>query len=90
MVGVAALDQHIKFFEGNYGATAAVSWRAGRREVITGLSMEKGRLRSELGNLAILNILRHIIIVWFFMRRRRMGKKKWTGVALDVCMCACT
>lgn len=93
MVGVAALGQHIKLFEGNYGVTAAVSWRGGRREVITGLSMEKGRPRRELGNLAILNILRHIIIVWFVARwrrrRRRKEKKKRTGVALGVCMCAC-
>lgn len=73
LVGVAALGQHIKFFEGNYCATAAVSWRAGRREVITGLSKEQGRPRSELGNLAILNVLRHVIIVCFFLRG---GKKK--------------
>lgn len=87
---MVALDQHIKFFEGNYSATAAVSWRTSRREVVTGLSMENGRPRRELGNLAILNILRHIIIVWFFMRSSRTEKKKngqewrWMSVCVRV------
>lgn len=79
LVGAAALDQHIKFSEGNYGATAAVCWRASRREVITGLSMEKGRPRRELGNLVILNILRHIIIVWFFREEEEEEEEKKTG-----------
>lgn len=66
----AARDQHIKFFEGNYSVTAAVSCERqtwGHYEAVNG----KGRRGGSQGNLAILNILRHIIIVWF-----GEGKKK--------------
>lgn len=61
---MAVLDQHIKFFEGNYSVTAAVSCKRqtwGHYEAVNG----KGRRGGSQGNLAILNILRHIIIVWF-------------------------
>lgn len=96
LLGVASLNQHIKFSEGNYSATAAVSWRTSRREVITVLSMENRRPRREPGNLAILNILRRVIIVWFFVRSRRRTKKKkkkksgqeWRWMCVCMCVCA--
>lgn len=79
---MVVLDQHIKFLEGNYSATIAVSWERqtwGHYRAVNG----EGRRGESQSNLAILNILRHIIMVWL--------RKKWTGAVLDTCtyLCVC-
>lgn len=79
---MVVLDQHIKFLEGNYSATIAVSWERqtwGHYGAVNG----EGRRGASQSNLAILNILRHIIMVWL--------REKWTGAVLDLCtyLCVC-
>lgn len=83
---MVVLDQHIKFLEGNYSATSAVSWERqtwGHDGAVGG----EGRREESQSNLAILNILRHIIMVWFGEKMDRSGTG-WVCVR-DFCPTSC-
>ncbi len=86
---MVVLDQHIKFLEGNYSVTITVSWERqtwGHYGAVNG----EGRRGESQSNLAILNILRHIIMVWF---GEKNGQEwHWLSYAcMRVCvwMCVC-
>lgn len=82
---MAVLDQHIKFLEDNYSVTIAVSWKKqtwGHYWAVNG----EGRRGESQSNLAIVNILRHIIMVW-------LGKNGpewyWLSACVYVCVWDC-